>query len=137
MSWASGSQLTAVPPGGAFSAFSRAKTYFTHPSFATLVEMEDGQREQVLVPSEVDLSVPSAIPIRVRNRGQAWLITWALITSNLFALLVTFVFEFLSLRGVVHLAASRIVLGLAWATGEIMPVSIEECKFAADSRGRV
>jgi hypothetical protein len=52
--------------------------------------------------------------------GQARLIAWALITRNLFALLVTFIFEVLSLRSVVHLVASRFVLALTWITAEII-----------------
>lgn len=53
------------------------------------------------------------------QKSQAWLIIFALICSNLFALFVTFIFEFLSLRGVVHLGASRIVLLMAWGSGVV------------------
>jgi len=54
------------------------------------------------------------------QRTQAGLIFFALICSNLFALFVTFIFEFLSLRGVVHLGASIVVLLLAWGCGVVI-----------------
>jgi hypothetical protein len=74
---------------------------------------EDQQRD--IVPAEQTVEVPLPQP-----KSQVLLIVFALITSNLFALVVTFLFEFLSLRGIVHLMASRIVLGLAWASGAIV-----------------
>jgi hypothetical protein len=53
-------------------------------------------------------------------KNQAWLIFYALICSNLFALFVGWIFEFLSLRGVVDVNASRIALFGAWVSGAII-----------------
>ena len=53
-------------------------------------------------------------------KNQAWLIFYALICSNLFALFVTLVFEFFSLRNVVDVNLSRFVLGGAWASGVVI-----------------
>ncbi len=53
-------------------------------------------------------------------KNQAWFILFALICSNLFALFIGFVFEFLSLRGVVDVSASRFVLVGAWACGVVI-----------------
>jgi hypothetical protein len=83
---------------------------------------EDDQEQRAPIPSEPHSlqSIPSPIPEPPSTRSQVWLITWALITSNVFALLITFVFEFLSLRGVVDLDASRVVLVAAWLTGLVI-----------------
>ena len=52
--------------------------------------------------------------------SQALLILFALVSSNLFALLLGWLFEFLSLRGVVNVAASRLMLLGAWGTGVLI-----------------
>jgi hypothetical protein len=55
-----------------------------------------------------------------RPASQLGLILFALVCSNIFALFVTLVFEFLSLRGVVDVSASRFVLVAAWGSGVII-----------------
>src|ERR1700675_1400744 len=60
---------------------------------------------------------PTQVP---RPASQIGLILFALVCSNIFALFITLVFEFLSLRGVVDVNASRLVLFAAWGCGVVI-----------------
>jgi hypothetical protein len=79
---------------------------------------EDDNREKQLipVPSQLPQTPPPTIGPPPRN-NQWLLILFALLTSNLLALLLGFLFEFASLRNIVDVAASRIMLVGAWAIG--------------------
>ena len=53
-------------------------------------------------------------------KNQSWLIFYALICSNIFALFIGWIFEFGSLRGIVDVGASRVALFGAWVSGAII-----------------
>ena len=83
--------------------------------------MDKDDQERGLFPvehvpvSEQAHPIPGPLP-----KSQGMLILFALVSSNLFALLLGWLFEFLSLRGVVNVAASRLMLFGAWATGALI-----------------
>ncbi len=77
--------------------------------------------ERLPTPVESPQSLQALSPVqRLRGSNQGWLIFFALLSSNMFALLVGWIFEFLSLRGVVNLGASRIALAGAWVSGVVI-----------------
>jgi hypothetical protein len=83
--------------------------------------MAEDESEKELVPSDPQPlgPLPSAIgPPPPPNQGL--LILFALLSSNMFALVVALVSEFLSLRGVVDVTASRIALIGAWIAGMVI-----------------
>ncbi len=70
--------------------------------------------------SNASLRTISAASFDIHHSGQGLLIVFALLSSNMFALLLGWIFEFLSLRGVVDVGASRVALVGAWISGVVI-----------------
>jgi len=81
------------------------------------MDKDDQEKELIPVESvpERSYSITESLP-----KSQVLLILFALVSSNLFALLLGWLFEFLSLRGVLNIAASRFMLLGAWGTGVLI-----------------
>jgi hypothetical protein len=83
--------------------------------------MDRDDRERELIPVE-HIPISERIPPIAGSlpKSQALLIFFALVSSILFALLLGWLFEFLSLRGVVNVFVSRLMLLGAWGTGVLI-----------------